>query len=98
MYDTPICFSIPYIGKIFDNSGCKLDLFEENYNFVGQAIPIGTEASTLSIGLMNYFEFAYANTYFTILPFIAGLILLYTKKDKLSLFIFINFVILGNED
>jgi len=93
MYDTPICFSIPYIGKIFDNSGCKLDLFEENYNFVGQAIPIGTEASTLSIGLMNYFEFAYANTYFTILPFIAGLILLYMKKDKLSLLIFINFLI-----
>jgi len=93
MYNTPICFSIPYVGKIFDISGCRLDLFEEKYSFVGQAIPVGTEASAFSIGLMNYFEFAYANTYFTIFPFIAGLILFYLRKDKLSLFIFIYFMI-----
>jgi len=64
-YKTPLCFSIPYIGKLFDNSQCKLDKFEEKYNFVGQAIPIGTEASAFSIGLMNYLEFAYANTFLT---------------------------------
>jgi 4-amino-4-deoxy-L-arabinose transferase-like glycosyltransferase len=83
IYKTPLCFSIPYIGKLFDNSQCKLDKFEEKYNFVGQAIPIGTEASAFSIGLMNYLEFAYANTFLTVLPFITGLILFYLKKIKL---------------
>jgi len=92
-YKTPLCFSIPYIGKLFDNSQCKLDKFEEKYNFVGQAIPIGTEASAFSIGLMNYFEFAYANTLFTILPFITGLILFYFKRDKTSILVFITFFI-----
>ncbi|MCC5994449.1 MAG: glycosyltransferase family 39 protein, partial [Candidatus Aenigmarchaeota archaeon] len=92
-YKTPLCFSIPYIGKLFDNSQCKLDKFEEKYNFVGQAIPIGTEASAFSIGLMNYLEFAYANTFFTILPFITGLILFYFKRDKTSILIFITFLI-----
>jgi len=92
-YKTPLCFSIPYIGKIFDNSQCKLDKFEEKYNFVGQAIPIGTEASAFSIGLMNYFEFAYASTFFTILPFITGLILFYLKRDKTSILVFITFLI-----
>jgi hypothetical protein len=90
IYKTPLCFSIPYIGKLFDNSQCKLDKFEEKYNFVGQAIPIGTEASAFSIGLMNYLEFAYANTLFTILPFIIGLILFYFKRDKTSILIFAN--------
>jgi hypothetical protein len=93
IYKTPLCFSIPYIGKLFDNSQCKLDKFEEKYNFVGQALPIGTEASAFSIGLMNYFEFAYANTFFTILPFITGLILFYFKRDKTSILIFITFFI-----
>jgi len=92
-YKTPLCFSIPYIGKLFDNSQCKLDKFEEKYNFVGQAIPIGTEASAFSIGLMNYFDFAYANTFFTILPFITGLILFYFKRDKTSILVFITFLI-----
>ena len=93
IYKTPLCFSIPYIGKLFDNSQCKLDKFEEKYNFVGQAIPIGTEASAFSIGLMNYLEFAYANTFFTILPFITGLILFYFKRDKTSILVFITFLI-----
>jgi len=92
-YKTPLCFSIPYIGKLFDNSQCKLDKFEEKYNFVGQAIPIGTEASAFSIGLMNYLEFAYANTFFTILPFITGLLLFYFRRDKTSILVFITFFI-----
>jgi 4-amino-4-deoxy-L-arabinose transferase-like glycosyltransferase len=93
IYKTPICFSIPYIGSLFDTSQCKFDMFEEKYSFVGQAIPIGTEASAFSIGLMNYFEFAYANTFFTILPFITGLILFYFKRDKTSILIFATFLI-----
>jgi 4-amino-4-deoxy-L-arabinose transferase-like glycosyltransferase len=92
-YKTPICFSIPYISSIFNNSECKFDKFEEKFSFVGQAIPIGTEASAFSIGLMNYFEFAYANTYFTILPFISGLILFYLRRDKTSILIFATLVI-----
>jgi 4-amino-4-deoxy-L-arabinose transferase-like glycosyltransferase len=92
-YKAPLCLSMPYIGKLFDDSQCKFDKFEEKYSFVGQAIPIGTEASVFSIGLMNYFEFAYANTFFIILPFITGLILFYLKKDKTSLLIFATFLI-----
>jgi len=106
IYKTPLCFSIPYIGKLFDNSQCKFDKFEEKYNFVGQAIPIGTEASAFSIGLMNYLGFAYASLpigflssqmdvglFLTILPFITGLILFYLKRNKISILVFITFFI-----
>jgi len=106
IYKTPICFSIPYVGSLFDTSQCKFDMFEEKYSFVGQAIPIGTEASAFSIGLMNYLGFAYASLsigfgyfqtdlglFFTILPFISGLVLFYLKGDKTSILIFITFLI-----
>ncbi|MGC9200461.1 MAG: ArnT family glycosyltransferase [Candidatus Aenigmatarchaeota archaeon] len=100
VYKTPICFSIPIIGKIFNTSNCSLKEFQGKYNFVGQAIPIGTEASAFSIGFMNYLDFAYANTFLTILPFLASLVLFYLRKDKISTIIFITlfiFIVLLSE-
>lgn len=92
LYQTPICFSIPFIKNLFDISNCKVKNFEEKYSFVGQAIPIGTEAKTFSIGFMNYLEFAYFDTKFVILPLLVGLFLLYFEKNRISNILLISFI------
>lgn len=92
-YNTPICFSLPYLKNLFDTSGCKIDKFEEKYKFTGQAIPIGTEATAFSIGFMNYLEFAYFRPAFIILPFFIGLVLLFLSKENYTKFLLIYFLI-----
>lgn len=93
LYKTPVCFSIPYLRTIFDTSHCKIQNFEEKFKFVGQAIPIGTEATAFSIGFTNYLEFAYFDTKFVILPLLIGLCLLFLSPNRINILLIICFII-----
>ncbi|MEM5815342.1 MAG: hypothetical protein QXD89_02550, partial [Candidatus Aenigmatarchaeota archaeon] len=93
VYKTIFCFSLPFLKNIFDISECKIKYFEEKYKFVGQAIPISTEASVFSIGFMNYLDFAYFNPYLVILPFLIGLVLFFYSKESFTKFLIIYFFV-----
>ncbi|MEM5801765.1 MAG: glycosyltransferase family 39 protein [Candidatus Aenigmatarchaeota archaeon] len=92
LYGTPICTTIPYF-HLFNTTDCRLDKFDEKYQFTGQAIPVGTEQTVFSFGLLDYINFAYGNPWLIALPFSIGFILMYLKRAK-EFLIFLIFLIL----
>jgi len=83
-YGTPICQKPPFSGflfdRVFDLSRCSVYTFEEQYGFGGRTEKAGTEQNVLSIGLLNYLEFAYGNIWFVIFAFFSGIFLIFIKS------------------
>ncbi|MDI6806465.1 MAG: glycosyltransferase family 39 protein [Candidatus Aenigmarchaeota archaeon] len=87
------CYNIPFI-KIFDTSGCRIDKFQEKYQFAGRVEQVGTEQSVYRIGITSYLDFAYGPSYFVVLAFLCGLILLSSRKEMISDILFISLIML----
>ncbi|MBI1978617.1 MAG: glycosyltransferase family 39 protein [Candidatus Aenigmarchaeota archaeon] len=71
-YGTPECQQLP----LFDEDGCVLKQFEENYKFEVRTLAGGSENELLSFGLQNFINFAYGNIWFILIGFFGGLIAL----------------------
>jgi len=83
LYKTITCESIPYLP--LSKGMCNINRFHALTHYKGQAIPIGTEQTTFSMGLTNYVDFAYGNYWFMLFGLFSGIILLYKRRDKLFL-------------
>ncbi|MCM8808083.1 MAG: hypothetical protein NC926_09150, partial [Candidatus Omnitrophica bacterium] len=76
---------IPYIG-FFDVSGCSINNFKNQYEFAGRVEQIGTEASVYQIGIISYLDFAYGYLWLVVLGAIGGFLLLFEKRDVISIY------------
>jgi len=77
-YHTPTC-NLPF----FDNKGCSVTFDYKNKNQISNELEqTGTALNALKMGLINYFNFAYGNVWFIILPFIAGIIVVGLRKKE----------------
>jgi len=83
LFSHPLCYHLPFI-EFGNMEGCRIDKFEERYEFVGRVEQVGTEQSVYRMGISNYLDFAYGPLYFVVLSFFAGLILLTFKRDPLN--------------
>ena len=63
--------------------------YSSSYAFSDRALQTGTEQTPFSLGIANYFVFAYGNLWFLVLGSVAGYFLLFWKRDK-----FINFILI----
>jgi len=92
-----IYFKTPFCNlSFFDNSGCNIrSEYKNQYEFAGRTEEVGTEASFLKMGIMNYLDFAYGIIWFVPLVFLCGLFTL-TKNIKvehiLFAILFISFI------
>ncbi|MEM5829241.1 MAG: glycosyltransferase family 39 protein [Candidatus Aenigmatarchaeota archaeon] len=84
-FDTPFCYKIPYIG-VFDVSGCSINKFKNQYEFAGRVEQTGTEASVYQIGIISYLDFAYGSLWLVVLGTIGGFLLLFEKRDVVSIY------------
>lgn len=82
-YGTPDCVGIPLI----DTSGCDINEFEAKYEFSGRTEQVGSEASPLKMGVVNYLNFVYGNIWFVPLAFLCGLFILISKKEGVNAFL-----------
>jgi 4-amino-4-deoxy-L-arabinose transferase-like glycosyltransferase len=91
----PICrsFGVKFIDKLFDLSKCSVNKFKPKYQFAGRVEEIGTEQSVYKMGIINYLTFAYGNLWLVTLGFFGGLILLLTKRNKITCLLMIYFAI-----
>jgi 4-amino-4-deoxy-L-arabinose transferase-like glycosyltransferase len=102
LYKNPSCNLL--IFPFFSTEGCTYSQeVEQQYKFEGTAEQVGTEQDIFKMGIMNYFNFAYGNVWFTLLGFLCGLsILAWRKKTDdiiiLLAFFSIFFIIIRNYD
>jgi len=89
-YKTPICYvPVPF----FSQDGCNKEKIESEYKFPARTEEVGTEVGVFKMGVMNYFTFAYGRIWLFVFGMISGMVLMFTKKDKIDVLILL--VILG---
>jgi 4-amino-4-deoxy-L-arabinose transferase-like glycosyltransferase len=59
-----------------------IDTFVPKYSFAGRTDTTGTETDVISMGIVNYFTFAYGNVWLVVFGAIAGALIILTKRDK----------------
>ncbi|TAL48586.1 hypothetical protein EPN87_00205 [archaeon] len=91
LYNAPACFTLPMINRYFkmwNVEGCDVNNMASQASFVGQAIPTGTEQTVINLGIVSYLDFAYGNNFIVnvfILSVAAGVVILFARKERLSL-------------
>jgi 4-amino-4-deoxy-L-arabinose transferase-like glycosyltransferase len=86
-YKTPMCGTpIPFIKEV-----CTKNIPQSEKEFPKRTADVGTETSVFSMGIINYFRFAYGSEWLVILGLISGLLLMLTKKEKPDIFILLAF-------
>ncbi|MCD6403111.1 MAG: glycosyltransferase family 39 protein [Candidatus Aenigmarchaeota archaeon] len=92
-FGNPLCKGLPF----FKTGHCSINNADSKYSFSGRTEKVGTEQDVLSMGFMNYVEFAYGYLVFVPLAFFSGLIYLFYSQDTKKLYIlfmFLNLVLL----
>jgi 4-amino-4-deoxy-L-arabinose transferase-like glycosyltransferase len=92
-FSNPVCYSIPFLNKVFDTSRCFVNNFEPKYQFAGRTEAVGTEQSVYSMGIVSYANFAYGNLLLVPFGFLAGLTLLLRRKDD-TIFLILIYLLL----
>ncbi len=78
-YNTPYCETVI---PLFKSTGCVQNYdYNSTKHFEGSIEQVGTGQNFLSMGIVNYFNFAYGNIWFVPLAFICGLILIGIRKN-----------------
>jgi 4-amino-4-deoxy-L-arabinose transferase-like glycosyltransferase len=79
IYHDPLC-RFNFID--FGDKRCKIDNFENQYEFQKRTADQGTEVDIFSFGIGNYLMFAYGNIWLIVFGFITGLLILFSEKNK----------------
>ncbi|MCX6820866.1 MAG: glycosyltransferase family 39 protein [Candidatus Aenigmarchaeota archaeon] len=77
-FGTPLCYDLPVVSNLFSTAGCSIDTgtYKPTYSYAGRTQQVGTETDVFSMGIVNYLDFAYGNTWLVLVAFFAGVILL----------------------
>jgi len=88
-YKTPDC-SLPL--PLFKSNECTIDNFQAKYQFAGRTEQAGTEVSPMAMGIMNFLSFVYGNIWFIVFGFVAGLILMFLRRNDVDILILIALI------